>query len=211
MKTLLFILLVALIFGCKSNNKPHAETDQEKPKQEKSNQEKVLELIKEDMFKTLPDFNSYEPIETRVDSAFNSVYTDSTILAIYEVLTQNYNTGLGYLEKAKKAMGKMKTAANDAEFNAAQAEIDKYNLKTDLSTKIMGEKAKEIREKSKEIKNSFYGWKATHKFRSKTKDGNYDITTIIYIFDDQIVRIKYKEDESTKKKNERLTNILADE
>ena len=63
MKTLLFIVASAtiLLSGCKS-------------KEEKAN-----ELIKDDMFKVLYDFASYEPIETNIDSAFTSVYTDSII------------------------------------------------------------------------------------------------------------------------------------
>ena len=63
MKTLLFIVVSAtmLLSGCKS-------------KEEKAN-----ELIKDDMFKVLYDFASYEPIETNIDSAFTSVYTDSII------------------------------------------------------------------------------------------------------------------------------------
>lgn len=36
----------------------------------KSKEEKALEIIKNEMFKTLYDFESYQPIETKVDSAF---------------------------------------------------------------------------------------------------------------------------------------------
>ena len=38
-----------------------------------SREEKVAELIKQEMFKTLYDFESYEPIETKIDSAFTSI------------------------------------------------------------------------------------------------------------------------------------------
>ena len=46
----------------------------------KSKEEKALEAIKDEMFKTLYDFESYQPVETKIDSAFLSIYTDSTIL-----------------------------------------------------------------------------------------------------------------------------------
>lgn len=36
----------------------------------KSKEEKALEIIKNEMFKTLYDFESYQPIETKIDSAF---------------------------------------------------------------------------------------------------------------------------------------------
>ncbi len=45
-----------------------------------SKEEKLNKLIKDDLFKTLYDFESYEPIETIIDSAFTSIYRDSTIL-----------------------------------------------------------------------------------------------------------------------------------
>lgn len=61
MKKLLLLLVTTSIFlvGCKSK------------------EEKAQEAIKKEMFKTLYDFNSYEPIETKVDSSFYSIYTDT--------------------------------------------------------------------------------------------------------------------------------------
>lgn len=47
----------------------------------KSKEEKATEMIKNEMFKTLYDFESYQPIETKVDSAYTSIYTDSTIIS----------------------------------------------------------------------------------------------------------------------------------
>lgn len=39
----------------------------------KSKEEKALEAIKDEMFKTLYDFESYQPVETKIDSAFLSI------------------------------------------------------------------------------------------------------------------------------------------
>ena len=63
MKKVLFLLvaIIALV-GCKSK------------------EEKAAEMIKKELFKTLYDFDSYQPIETKVDSAFYSAYTDSMVL-----------------------------------------------------------------------------------------------------------------------------------
>ena len=41
---------------------------------------KPQNLIKQEMFKTLYDFESYEPIEIKIDSAFTSIYTDTLAL-----------------------------------------------------------------------------------------------------------------------------------
>lgn len=63
MKKILFLATVVLVMtGCKSR------------------EEKAAKLIKQEMFKTLYDFESYEPIETKIDSAFTSIYTDTLAL-----------------------------------------------------------------------------------------------------------------------------------
>lgn len=63
MKKILFLATVVLVMtGCKSR------------------EEKAAELIKQEMFKTLYDFESYEPIEIKIDSAFTSIYTDTLAL-----------------------------------------------------------------------------------------------------------------------------------
>ena len=64
MKKIIFITLSAIfvLSGCKSK------------------EDKALEVIKNQMFQTLYDFESYQPIETKIDSAFLSIYTDSAII-----------------------------------------------------------------------------------------------------------------------------------
>jgi len=71
MKKVLFLLvaIIALV-GCKSK------------------EEKAAEMIKKELFKTLYDFDSYQPIETKVDSAFYSAYTDSMVLKHGYMLNQ---------------------------------------------------------------------------------------------------------------------------
>ena len=91
MKTLLFIVVSAtmLLSGCKS-------------KEEKAN-----ELIKDDMFKVLYDFASYEPIETNIDSAFTSVYTDSIITRhayFIKIAIEKADEYLDEMKDARKTM-----------------------------------------------------------------------------------------------------------
>ena len=44
-----------------------------------SNEEKAQELIRDNFFQTMHDFESYEPIETVVKDAKQSMYTDADI------------------------------------------------------------------------------------------------------------------------------------
>ena len=75
-KMLIVLFMAALLLSCKS------QTD------------KALKLIDREMFKTLHDYSSYEPIETSVDSAFTSIYRDTVVInyairfKIYESLCE---------------------------------------------------------------------------------------------------------------------------
>ena len=74
MRKILFLMIFALIMaGCKSR------------------EEKVAEVIKQEMFKTLYDFESYEPIETKIDSAFTSIYTDTLALLYANEVSEMFN------------------------------------------------------------------------------------------------------------------------
>ena len=44
----------------------------------KSNEDKANELVKNELSKTLYDFESYEPIETKVSEAYETAYNDTT-------------------------------------------------------------------------------------------------------------------------------------
>ena len=73
----------------------------------KSKEEKALEAIKNEMFKTLYDFESYQPIETKIDSAFLSAYTDSIIIKhgyILNELLKEANEALSEIKEANRSI-----------------------------------------------------------------------------------------------------------
>ena len=49
-----------------------------------SREEKAAEIAKSEMIKILYNAGSYEPIETQIDSAFTSIYTDLAIVRVRE-------------------------------------------------------------------------------------------------------------------------------
>lgn len=184
MKTKLFqvILILAVLGACKS-------------KEEKAN-----ELIKDKMFKTLYDFTSYEPVETKIDSAFSSIYRDSLILdwaistSVHVTLAKDY---LNEAESAKDIMdiwsggyssyssAKWKEAYNDFQekIKLADFHLEKIKLYSDS-----------IKTSSESFVKEFIGWQATHLFRAKTKGGQPDLATYIYIFDPKVEKILHSED-----------------
>lgn len=92
MKKIIFITLSAIfvLSGCKSK------------------EDKALEVIKNQMFQTLYDFESYQPIETKIDSAFLSIYTDSAIIRHGYIINE-------LLEKVNKAFDEINEYKNSME------------------------------------------------------------------------------------------------
>ena len=166
----------------------------------KSKEEKAAELIKGELYKTLYDFASYEPIETVVDSAFTSIYRDSTILA-YGYLTRGLlDKGNEYIEKAREAQSTMQIWGDNyssysiSKYDKAKQEFDsnlaiakEYISKMDVINNS-------IRIRAKGFKKTFCGWQAKHKFRCKTKGGNFDLPNYVFFIDPKFKKIYYSED-----------------
>ena len=190
MKKALFVALIASIFvGCQSK------------------EEKAEKLIKERLFKTLYDFSSYEPIETKIDSAFVSVYRDTTILAFAYL-------GIDYLEKANEYEKKFDDAIkmmeiwqdsyssygrsryNDAK-DDAYSNLEKY--KDSYESYLISSEL--IKKHADSIPSEFCGWEVKHRFRCKTKGGQYDIADMVYVFDFEMKEIIHSEDSGDKELN----------
>lgn len=170
-----------------------------------SREEKVAETIKNEMFKNLYDFESYQPIETKIDTLRRDKYGDTLIYdnvmlataardefnkskqlfdeqnEIAEIYTPSYYSSSSSDKKFYAARDKMKEALDDMTFYAT----------------ILDSLQKEIKIKEKECDNKQYGWFVTHKFRCKTKGGNSTIGTYYYFMDNDCKRIirRFDEDE----------------
>ena len=166
----------------------------------KSKEEKALEIIKNEMFKTLYDFESYQPIETKIDSAFLSAYTDSVIIKHGYILNEflkDANEALKEIKEANRDMGiwsdSYSSYGREQNYEAKE-KADKGLKKANLYIEIMNAQSDTIKQLVQNIKPDFYGWKVTHKFRCKTKGGNSTIGDYIYYFDKNVKNIIYQED-----------------
>ena len=198
MKQILYLTLSTLIFvGCKSR------------------EEKAAELIKQDMFKTLYDFESYEPIETEIDSVFTSIYTDTLALlyaneanSIFEEM-DNAKTEYENARSTMKIWSDSYTSLGRYKFNEAKKTVDDYLPKIDKAlSKIEGIYAN-IKNRNDKIGHSFIGWQAKHKFRCKTKGGNFDLGNYLYVFDKKISQIVSVNDLDNKDTHQ-LSGIIND-
>ena len=183
MKKILLVISVFALFSCKSK------------------EEKAAELIKDEMFKVLFDFESYQPIETKIDSAFCSVYTDSAILRHGYLMNELLKEADIKLEEVKDAQHSMGIWGIDPyssldvlRYNEAKEKADKCMKELDFCINLINAESDTIQQLAQNIKPTFWGWKATHKFRCKNKGGDPSIGNWVYYFDEKMKRVVYNED-----------------
>lgn len=170
----------------------------------KSNEDKANELVKNELSKTLYDFESYEPIETKVSEAYETAYNDTTCFR--QALAISY------------IMGKTSIAFEEAEEAKEQAEI--WGPPTYYSSSYSDSQYRKYRDKAKEkaeeglkgyelfktmglaltdsIKlldnKKIIGWEIKHRFRCKTKGGQNTIADYRYIVDHDFKMVYFCED-----------------
>jgi hypothetical protein len=159
-----------------------------------SDKEKAEKLIREHMFKTLLDFSSYGPMETTIDSAYTSIYTDSLIL--YDISSLIYlmeNTYM-YFQDVKIPPSEVEEWVHMFEDyiieeikKEMQISYDKYNEEVAKAVSLR----KKIKERTENFESIFYGWQAKHKFRCRTKGGDFEIANYIFVFDPDYEKIIY--------------------
>lgn len=186
MKRFIYFILLVLSVGAVSSCK--------------SKEEKALDLIRDHMFKNLYDFESYEPIETKVDSAFTEAIYDSLIygyvvdgLAAKEL----YDEAIADFEEAFSTMqlwSGMFSKYARSEF-ASASETAKSKLKSaEFYSSALHDAQRKTKEAVEALPKEFMGWKVIHRFRCKTKGGLPDLGEYVFIIDPKFKEIKHSYD-----------------
>ena len=168
----------------------------------KSREEKALETIREEMNKTLDDFNSYEPIETKIDSLKYDRYGDTLLVNV--ILRTKITEGMIDLfekdyKKAKQlfdiwddprmynfssfAYDKRKKAHEDMQMAAIGMEVSEKALQENLDTLLIMDK---------KHTGELYGWRVSHKYRCKSKDGTSSLNHLVYFMDKKCEKVLFK-------------------
>lgn len=181
-KILLLLVFSAMMFSCKSK------------------EEKALALVDKYMFENLLDYESYEKIEVAVDSAFTSIFRDSTIRAKALSVVAVKELASEALEKAENATGYAEIYAGVSYYSGQR----KYREYMDEATKEL-EKALKYIDVGKEADSTicalakdyprdFEGWFVKHRFRSKNRGGNYTVGNYIFVMDKDFKKIIFQAD-----------------
>lgn len=165
------------------------------------------------MFKTLFYYESYKPIETKIDSVIHSPYNDTTILRYAMVKIEAKKQIDECQEKAEKAM-EIYNLFGDAgikNHRDPSKEFSAYMEKSIFLLKKSIAYDDSIRLKARLINPEFTGWAVTHKYCYKEKSSLIDTTSRVYIVDKdftKIINIINTEDECYQKSQQIIKEIL---
>lgn len=142
-----------------------------------SNEEKAEKLIQESLKGTLYHPDSYEPISTRVDSAFINFEQLATFGEICEELTDLLDKEQEFQRNLKSAESTMSIYAptryyysehSRVEYNQHKQEYEEYKAKLEKLTPKIDSALSELRKVSNDIyTEEFTGWIVSHRFTSK--------------------------------------------
>lgn len=189
----------------------------------KSKEEKAAELIRDELSKTLYDFESYQPIETKVNEAKASIYNDSTCWRMGATLAYGMQRVVECREKMDDAKEHMSIWGRPSYYSSSYSDNQYYKYKeqyTDaLSEAIAGvlvckNMAKELKDTVATLDTSIViGWEVFHDFRCKTRGGSPEIGHYRYIISKDFRSIILCEDKEGKMDNrtrEALGTINSD-
>ena len=137
--------------------------------------------------------DSYDPIETKVDSAF----APYDLPAFHEQVIELLKMGVemqGYKEKAKQAKSSMAIWSNPYnafsrnEYQENKAEYEEYKEKQKAIEKRIKKSAEKIRETAQESPE-FIGFKAFHRYRTNNNAGQTLLREVLYIFNKDFTQI----------------------
>ena len=142
-----------------------------------SNEEKAEKLIQESLKGTLYHPDSYEPISTRVDSAFINFEQLATFGEICEELTDLLDKEQEFQRNLKSAESTMSIYAptryyysehSRVEYNQHKQEYEEYKAKLEKLAPKIDSALSELRKVSNDIySEEFTGWIVSHRFTSK--------------------------------------------
>ena len=155
----------------------------------KSNEQKAAALIKDYMFKNLFDYESYEPIETSIDSAYNQPMMNSQILALAfdsvekEKEAEEHHEEYEDASRTRDIWSGGWSSYSTREYNKARKKAIEELIASIEGTRASVRNLKQIKSMADTLSSGFIGWSAIHSFRCNTQGGNKTIGNYLFIFD----------------------------
>ena len=156
----------------------------------KSIEEQAQEAVKNELHKNLYYFDSYEPLETTVDSAFNTPENNPDVRELMKIVSEQGNQAKEFaseLEDAERSIASLSDARElgaSFAYNYNEAVKNKVYVETQIKRNLKeawGDMLK-LSEYFAQTNNNFIGWRVTHTYRAKTRGGDPSIGREVYIF-----------------------------
>lgn len=182
MKNIIFCLLLLLLGGCTPSREKRSEV-----------------LVRETMNKIVRNIDSYEPVATKIDSAYTSVYTDMNVIrAVYDLIEFNEEDEREWLRvkynsaKSSAAIWRdMGSVYSKERYRQAQEEINECAAKIEEFNNEETAKIDAIRACAKNVvEGQFCGWNIYHKFRCANGLGIKNIADVLIIADEDIETVQ---------------------
>lgn len=160
----------------------------------RTQEEKANLLIKEDIQKVLVKPDTYEPIETKLDSAF-APYETPEFMENTLKCVQLFMEIKEYKEKIKVAKSMMTIYEDNLGFPYFKNEYNEYKAEYKEATNKRNEIEKRLKRSGKKLKElvnakrEFIGYKTMHHYRADNNAGNTVLGTGFYLFDKDIKTI----------------------
>lgn len=154
----------------------------------RTQEEKANLLIKEDIQKVLVKPDTYEPIETKLDSAFAPYETPECMENILKCV-QLFMEIKRYEEKIKDAKSMMTLYEDNLGSPYSKNEYNEHKAEYKEATNKKNEIERRLKRSSKKLKElanakrQFVGYKAMHHYRADNNAGNTVLGTEFYLFD----------------------------
>lgn len=184
-KLFYFMIAVAVFASC--NNSP---------------EDKAEVLIKKELMKSLYKPDTYNPIETSVDSAFSPKDDPALFDKLQEVMScvKKINRTNIKMKQAKSSMSlwsdAYQTSYSRNRYSEAKEDYDKAMNTIVNEAESVGKLYQEM-DSMLNQKDVFIGWKATHNYRADNNAGNTLIGNSVYIIDKNFEKVLFscEEDE----------------
>lgn len=172
---------------------------------EKNIEEQVQEAVKNELHKTLYYFDSYEPLETKVDSAFNTPENNPDVnefmRSVWEQMDQvkEFAAELENAERTIASLSDARKLGGSFAYDYNEAVKDKVYVETKIkdNLKVVYENALKFSKFISQADSSFIGWRVMHTYRAKTRGGDPSIGREVYIFSKDfkkvLLNLKYDE------------------
>ena len=189
----------------------------------KSNEDRAEELIRTELSKTLYDFESYQPIETKVSVAKCNMYNDTACWRLGENLAYGMEQFLEYKEKIEEARDHMSIWGRPTYYSSSYSDNQYYKYKAKAEDAVTHAMAallvnKQIADELRDSVNALdttivIGWEVIHDFRCKTRGGSPEIGHYRYVISRDFKNVYICEDTESprdKRTREALETILTD-